>query len=285
MPAPTVFNHMIRSFIAAACVMAASLEVRAVTVITWNVWNGFEGGKSRDAAAAWLASRAPDIVALQELNGQTGQSLSELAKRWEHPHAVILKKDGYPVGLTSRTPIEGVVRHREGLSHGCLQARTGGWDIFVVHLHPGDCRIRENEMRRLTAVIRPLLAEKRRVLVLGDFNSHSPVDRSFLARQTKLLEKRRGPNLRDGAFDFSVMEGFLGCGLRDLSVAKAPANRTFPTRVLAESASADDQAGLWERIDFVLADPHSAAACRGLRYPADEVLDRISDHYPVEARF
>lgn len=255
------------------------------TVVTWNVWNGFDGGRTRGAAADWLAARRPDIVALEELNGQTPESLAALANRWGHPYSAILKREGYPVGITSRQPIEVVARHRKGLGHGCLQVRTAGFEVFVVHLHPGDRAIRLREMKLLTALIAPLLDAGKQVLVLGDFNAHSPADRKFLSGQTLLLERRKGPNLHDGGFDFEVVGGFLKGGLRDPSAMAAPSNRTFPTRILEHVRTPESQAAFLERIDFILTDPATAATCRGVEYPDDEELDTISDHYPVIARF
>lgn len=268
----------------AALLAALGAAAGELKVVTWNVWNGFNGGRTSDLAAGWLARQKPDLVALQELNGVGAEGLAKLASRWDHPHVVILKENGYPVGLTSRAPIEVVARHRQGLWHGCLQARTQGLEVLVVHLHPGDWRWREREMGALTAIIRPLVAAGRRVAVMGDFNAHSPADRGFLSGQGALRERRQGPNLRDGQFDHGVMEGFLAAGLADPSSTPAPRNRTFPTRVLAHAADPASQRGFLERIDFILLDPRTAAGCRELGYPDDPVLDKVSDHYPVVAR-
>ncbi|MCP5532614.1 MAG: hypothetical protein H7A49_12600 [Akkermansiaceae bacterium] len=65
----------------------------------------------------------------------------------------------------------------------------------------------------------------------------------------------------------------------------APANRTFPSRILDHVRTPEAQKGFLERIDFILTDPATAATCRSVDYPADAELDTISDHDPVIARF
>jgi exodeoxyribonuclease III len=260
--------------------LAAARGESPLTVITWNVFEGFRGGRTANAAVAWLEDAAPDLLALQELNGQTEDSLATLAARWGHDHAALLKPNGYSVGLTSRFPIEVIARHRQGLHHGCLQARSAGFEIFVVHLHPGSHRYRVHEAEAITTLARPLLEAGKPVLVLGDFNAHSAQDREFLDRQQPLLARRQGPNLVDGVFDYGVLNLFLKAGLADPSTARPPDNRTFPTRLLPHANTPETQAGFLERIDFVLTDRATADRAT-VAYPNDPVLDTISDHYPV----
>ena len=82
-----------------------------LTIMSYNVLYGFDKGKGLDAGARWIAKQRPDVLALQELNGFTPAKLAEAARRWGHEHAVILKEDGFPVGLTSRFPIEVIENH------------------------------------------------------------------------------------------------------------------------------------------------------------------------------
>ena len=261
----------------------------ALRVGTYNVLEGFRGGQSQEAGAAWIRGQHLDLLALQELNGFSEARLSALAATWGHSNAVLLKTDGYPVGLTSRLPIAGVVRHRTNLWHGCLQARVGDLEVFVVHLHPGDVAYRRREQGALAEVMRPLLKAGRPVLVLGDFNAHSPADRGWLDGQDALRERRKGRNLEDGRFDYGVMEGFAQLGLTDVAdrfLATGAASRiSFPTRLLAHAKAPQDQLRFAERIDFVLASSNLAARAAGAAIHRGEPLEAVSDHYPVTAEF
>ena len=79
-------------------------DTRKIRVISYNVFNGFDWGKDRDRQerfVAWIREQDAGVVAMQELCGFTQESLSALAKQWGHPYAVIVKENGYPVGITS----------------------------------------------------------------------------------------------------------------------------------------------------------------------------------------
>jgi len=255
-------------------------------VISYNVLYGFNHHKAVDAGAAWIAAEEPDIVALQELNGFTQATLAELAARWGHGNAVILKEQGFPVGLTSRDPIEVVEKRLEGMHHGYLHCRTAGYEVFVVHLHPGDFRFRQREAEVLSPQIEALVDSGAQVIVLGDFNSVSASDRAWLETKTDLLERRlEGSNLDEGRFDYSVMERFLGSGLVDscdeMLINNDEVRTSFPSRILDHVRTPEEQAQFRERIDFILLAEGLLPKLVKVRVAHDEVLNTISDHYPV----
>jgi len=259
----------------------------SLEIITWNTLVGFRDKSQLEGATAWLADRKPDLVALQELNGFTEESLREAAIGWGHEHAVMAKERGYPVGLTSRTPIEVVERRLKGMHHGYLHARTAGLDVIVVHLNPGDWEFRRREVAILAPLVERLIAEEREVVVLGDFNTHHPLDCAHLAGQAPLIERRaKGKNLiARRVFDYGVLARFAEAGLHDpvwrFLGEEAATIGTFPTRVLEHAATEETQRGFLERIDFVLLAPRTLRRCTAVSLPRDPVLDVASDHYPV----
>ena len=110
-----------------------------VKVMSYNIWNGFEWGKDKERKEkllAWVKKQNPDVIALQELCAYTPEKLAADAKTWGHEHSILLKKDGYSVGLTSNAPIELKEKIREGMHHGALHCSTLGIDFFVVHFSP-----------------------------------------------------------------------------------------------------------------------------------------------------
>ncbi|MBT6102439.1 MAG: hypothetical protein HOH62_00925, partial [Verrucomicrobia bacterium] len=129
-------------------VIAASLlgcsafaeETETLKIVNWNVLYGFNYKKSVKQGANWIKKQAADVVALQELNGHNQVGLKEVAAEWGHDHAAILKKGGFPVGLTSSQPIEVIERRVKGFHHGYLHCKTHGIHFFVVHFWPGKYR-------------------------------------------------------------------------------------------------------------------------------------------------
>ena len=261
-------------------------------VLSWNVWNGFSGERSLADGAGWINEQGADVVALQELVGIDEPRLAEWAQGWGHTHVAQSKASGYAVGLTAREPIEVIERRTDGLHHGYLHARVAGVDYLVVHLHPGSWEFRRRESRVIAAKVSELMHEGRALVVLGDFNAHSAHDRARLATRGPLLTRRAksgGGNRRGPGFDHEAMGNILGTGLLDLTVIHAEGTPhfegTFPSRVFETSATPEAQAGLLERIDYILCDPRSAPHCSGVVLPRGGVLETASDHYPVIADF
>ena len=119
-----------------------------VQIISYNIFNGFDWGKDterKERFIDWVKSRDPEVLAMQELCGFTQESLTELAREWGHEYAVIVKEDGYPVGLTSKEPI--VVKNKiiENCGHGLLHVETYGLDFLVTHLNSSDTKARHKE--------------------------------------------------------------------------------------------------------------------------------------------
>lgn len=258
-----------------------------VKILTWNVLRGFLDGTQIKPAQRWLRSEAPDVVALQEVNGFTAARLGETAKAWGHSFAVMAKESGYPVALTSAAPIEVIERRLQGMHHGYLHARTAGLDIVVVHLHPGDWRFRRREVAHLEPLIRRLVDAGREVVVLGDFNAHHPLDCVHLDGQTALVARRaQGKNLiAKRTFDYGVLARFGAAGVTDAAYhalgEAAASGGTYPTRLLRHAQTADAQARFLERIDFVLLSPPALARVEEVWLPRGGVLDEVTDHYPV----
>ena len=262
-------------------------DAQELKIVTWNVLRGFLDGTQIEPAQRWLRGEAPDVVALQEVNGFTEARLGETAKAWGHDFAVMAKESGYPVALTSASPIEVIERGLQGMHHGYLHARTAGLDVVVVHLHPGDWRFRRREVANLEPLVRRLVDAGREVVVLGDFNAHHPLDCSHLDNQAALLSRRaQGKNLiSKRTFDYGVLARFSAAGVADAAYyllgEPAASGGTYPTRVLQHAKTADEQAQFLERIDFVLLSHAAMSRVEDVALPRGGPLDEVSDHYPV----
>lgn len=282
-------------------------ESKQLKVLNYNVFNGFRGGKSYTDAVDWVKTIEPDIAGWQELVGWNEDRLRNAAKDWSHEYAATMKSGGYNVGLTSRTEIEVIKRQTSGFWHGYLHCRTAGIDVIVCHLWPGSRRGQLLEATQLRDLVQTLQKEGRQVILMGDFNAHSASDQMWVDGQQPLIERRLPSDSKraiedrfivDGKWNFDVMDRIFEASLVDVvrdrfdnEHAKPTREQllqlgSFPSLVLNHSNTRKLQSGFLERIDFILVSKSLAKRCTNARVVRDvEILESISDHYPVFAIF
>lgn len=263
----------------------------SIRIISYNIWNGFEKDAGRKARfVAWMKEQQPEIVALEELVGFTEKELTELAAAYGHPYVAIVKEEGYPVGLTSRQPIQVVKKQVEGFWHGMLHAQSYGLDLIVTHLSPFQWDYRLKEAKAITRYIRDNKLDS--CLIMGDFNAYSPFDAEEVETHTELKKNMRGwdkahpeyGNMRGEQFDYSVLSQFLSQGFADPVKMFVPATKrmSYPTATLYEWQWGDARLPLLgERLDYILVSPDLVPHCINASVHNGKALEGISDHYPV----
>ena len=242
-------------------------------IVNWNVLYGFNHKKSVKQGANWIKKQAADVVALQELNGHNQVGFKELALEWRHDHAAILKKGGFPVGLTSNQPIEVIERRVKDFHHGYLHCKTHGIHFFVVHFWPG----KYWEADWILDKTAPLIERGEKIIILGDFNGNSRKDEDFLIANATLRK-------RDYTFvDKVEAKGFVDIVHKHDPEAKIsqPSSITIPrwTKDLKELKLKR------YRIDFVFADKSFAEQSHSGTISLAREIETISDHYPVIVEF
>jgi exodeoxyribonuclease III len=277
-----------------------------IKVMSYNIWNGFDWGKDKDREAAmvkWLKEQDADVIGFQELNDFTHEKLQALASQWGYPYSILLKEDGYPIGITSKTPLVLKTKMIGGMWHGMLHAQTQGIDFLVVHLSPQDWQFRRREAELLSEYIENVLIQtgQEKYMILGDFNAHSPFDINFdksnptelrldqKADSIRLAEKGTEAfiNLRNNKIDYSVMSRFLSIPLIDVIkpyVADSDL-KSFPTPLVTGHMAPAEIATFQKRIDYILVSPYfedSVIHAEIINYGETE---RLSDHFPVVAIF
>ncbi|WP_316836024.1 endonuclease/exonuclease/phosphatase family protein [Pedobacter nutrimenti] len=264
-------------------------RVKRISVIEYNVWNGFESEAKRTYTfVKWARKQNADVIAFEELNNFTQASFSKLAKSWGHPYAVIVKENGYPVGITSRYPISNVYRLIDGMHHGCLYAEINGINFFVVHFSPFSSKKRLQEAASVMDVLRQKDKLEEKTIVLGDFNAFSPKDSLFYAnsgirdsmyvtqQKNKVLQNLNGRN----QLDYQVIRAFLQSGFYDsFSLFHKYFEESYPSKVYPGPLS--DKI----RIDYMMISEKLKASCSSVEIIKDGVTDTLSDHYPVRAEF
>ncbi len=265
-------------------------------VISYNIWNGFDWGKDlerKEKMVQWVKTQKPDILALQELCGYTHEQLLEDAKKWGHNYAEILKTSGYPVGITSKYPIEVKERILENMHHGALHCKVADIDVMVIHFSPSDYKKRQVESKIIREKLSALDENQEKYIVLGDFNSLSPFDGDIY--KAKLLNAEResdasngkNRNLIDGELEYGVIGSLLGYPLIDISqrfTSGWDERISFPTQVFEEEKG-EGRSDKSVRIDYILVSPYLASQCVNAKILNQEDTYYLSDHYPVMAEF
>jgi endonuclease/exonuclease/phosphatase family metal-dependent hydrolase len=140
----------------------------------------------------------------------------------------------------------------------------------VLHLAPQSEEIRIPETEIILAEIAGIQSSGRPTILLGDFNSSSPLDADYFRQETKHHPK------------FNVMTRYLDSGYVDLvhqhQGALTETQASVPTHLGKKNE------GFW-RLDYILASTPLAKKCVSAHVAKEPATDRLSDHYPVIADF
>lgn len=275
-----------------------SEKTSTIKVISYNIWNGFEWGKDsqrREKLVKWMKAQNPDVVALQELCDYTKEKLLEDAKNWGHSYAEILKTSGYPVGITSKEPIEVKERILEGMHHGALHCKTADIDFMVVHFSPFSYKKRRQEAEIVLTRLSKIAKTQNKYIVLGDFNAVSPFDADLYkdeggrlkAMQESESKHDHVRNLFQGQLEYGVMSAFLSFPLIDVvqkHTLGLDQRISSPTQVFEEDKGEGRHPNS-KRIDYILISPSIEPGCTNAQVLNMEETFYLSDHYPVLAEF
>ena len=273
-------------------------ETRALKVISYNIWNGFDWGKDNNRKSkfiSWVNSQAPDVVALQELCGYTQEKLLDDAKKWGHSYAEILKTTGYPVGITSNKPIEVKEKIIEDMHHGALHCETAGIDFVVIHFSPFSYKKRYEEAKIVLDKLSKFSKKQNKYMVLGDFNALSPFDAHLYKNNAELIRSKKASekehshvrNLIDGELEYGVIGSLLGYPLIDITQKYTLGwndRVSCPTQVF-ETEKDLGRPETSARIDYILTSPYLAKRCINSKVLNKKETYYLSDHYPVIAEF
>jgi len=253
------------------------LEVDTLRLISYNILEGMKLDQTtgKTELAAWVRSMNPDILALQEANRFTQESLERLAVSYGHPYVVtnIKKGDNYPVALTSKYPIEVIAKITEGVSHGAIHVRIRGVNIVVLHLWPHATGSNDHtdgnsyRMAEITAFLDGTLKAhpgEVRWLMMGDFNSVSPLDADDLPGGIGL--------------NYDVHTKILGSGYHDLM-------RSYRGYFIPSCPTAAFAGGNATRIDFIYGSSAMLSDMTCVETVRDDFTDTRSDHYPLMTEF
>lgn len=248
-------------------------------IMSYNTLDGhFRDSPAKEDYVTWVKKIQPDIIAYQEMNKFTQDSLEQLAKLYDHPYAVLLKEEGYPVALSSKYPIVNIQKVTENMHHGYLYVTTKDLHIFVLHLSPFSFQKRFEELHTILAHASSLPKDSK-VLIMGDFNAFSRKDSGYYGKD--LLESRKvrdkkykQTNLNNGNLDFSVIDLISSYGYVDSYwLFNNNFKHTLPTNI--------DNSRVKRRIDYIWANDVMTPYLKESGIIHDESTDNLSDHYPI----
>lgn len=277
-------------------------EEQILRVISFNVLEGGRPGRE-EAIGHWIGSQQPDVVGLNEMNGWTRESLTEFAGRhWGHQFVLLAQtRSGFHVALTSRFPMEDPSIDVEHFQHACVSATIRGLRFSALHLRPDSGTARLQEVSFLQTLMDASGRQQQPWILLGDFNSLSPLDEmvykgthlDHIASGGPSDEKDKKLHQKfsfQHKLDFRVLQKLYDMGLKDLvhetqeetfNVAGMGHAVKFSPSVPTELDQNLDHMNLdhMMRLDYMLGTAFvEAEKCGAVR---DRATAKLSDHYPL----
>ena len=169
------------------------IHVREVSISQLNVADG-RLGNNKYSLIDWFVEKANSgtiLIGLCELNNwHKLKSLTDInhnrpmveyyASQGGFTHSFVMSNSQpYNLGVISTLPFQvfgqfGPPMFQRGLLH--VYIRKIKLHVIIVHLHAHDAKLRRIECKHASNIIAPLLANQSRVVVMGDFNTLSPLD-------------------------------------------------------------------------------------------------------------
>ena len=263
-----------------------SAQQKNLKIISYNILEGMklDTTSNKDYFVSWVKSQNPDILALQELNSFTQKQLEELARKFNHPYAVLLKEKGYPVGLTSKFPIINVEKVLDNMLHGFIKAEILDYSIYVIHLSPHKYQKRREETDLILQMSQSKPNHQKKTIIMGDFNSISESDAEAY-KDGKLWERfnfndNKYPthaNLCNGQLDYEVHRKIVNAGYVDaFKLLNKPYDYSAPTLLTSNGGETPSY-----RIDFIYVSKSLKHRIKRAAIVKDDFTNYYSDHYPV----
>ncbi len=281
-------NHkLVFTFVALFLIVGNSRGQQTIKILSYNVLYGLKDSTNIDRYKKFVANLDPDIVATQEMNGWTQKTLEGLASSYAHPYALQSKEEGFPVALSSKTPLVNFKKVTENIWHAYIYAKVKDIHIFVIHLSPFSYAKRLQEIDNIIAQIKEL-PQSEPILVMGDFNSLSKADSpqygdQVLEEMLKAEEQHNHiRNLNNGQIDYSVLAELEEMGFKDSHYLQ---HKQFvssvPTFKDGNGNIKKTNSGLPKRIDYVWCNATAGSYVIKSEVVKNELSDIISDHYPI----
>lgn len=265
-----------------------TLGQEKVKILSYNVLYGLQKDSVNiERYVSLVNNLQPDVVATQEMNGWMQKTLEGLAKRYGHPYALQSKEDGFPVALTSKTPLVNFRKVTENMWHSHIYAKVRGIHIFVIHFSPFSYQKRLDEVSDIIAQTEEIPADEP-ILIMGDFNAMAASDSThygnelLVSMQNREKEHDHIRNLNNGRIDYTVSGKLEEAGFKDsYRLFTEEFTGTMPTFKDGNGNIRKSNTGTPKRIDFIWCNATAAKYVTKSIILKNELTDVISDHYPM----
>jgi exodeoxyribonuclease-3 len=247
-----------------------------------NVSRGCQGEPRRlERLKEWLARQDYDVVGLNELlDWDRPPGIHLIGRACGYAHADLLVSGNSPeyVGVLSKHPITRVRQIRDPFYHGLLHVIIRGVHFVFTHLTNSQTG-REAEARQIAHLVRSYHAP---ILVLGDLNTLSPLDRAhydaadvsnLLATSPVAKERFLTKSLE---INYRPMQILLEAGLEDAD-ASDPPHPSTPTHL-----DRGERFPAPLRVDYALSSPLLKQREPVARVLEGGEVETLSNHYPIE---
>jgi endonuclease/exonuclease/phosphatase family metal-dependent hydrolase len=250
-------------------------------IVSYNILKGGEG--RADPIAEVIESQRPDVVALVEATDPA--VLDRIARRLGMDKIHAMGKPGKGCALLSRFPIGHTINHgalNEDLTKCLVEASVEvpgmGTVVFgVLHLHhhaaEADEAIREKEIAAVLKTFEGLRKDGLPHVLLGDFNSNSPIqqiDPAALKPSSREQYARNGNQIPRRVIETLEAAGYVDT----LQAARGDYARTagsFTTQFPGQ------------RVDYIFVHGIQPERVKDAWIEQDRLAKYASDHFPVGA--
>ena len=244
-------------------------------------YNLLEGCKTLDRYQpflSWLKAQDYDVVGFNELNDWTEAEFQREMENCGFPNTCLfqMKSSPYFIGVAAKSPITLMGKMEESpFHHGMLHVKINDINFIVTHLCPFESEKREREAKAIVNYIHPI---QEPVVVMGDFNTFSPLDKDFYELDKTMAKERRAmQHIRNGEINYQPMKILLEAGLHDINHAEK-LDYSMPTEI----HNNDDP--FYTRIDYVLVNDLLLNKNPTARIIRSFEVAKLSDHYPIECQ-
>lgn len=255
-------------------------ESKTLKVMTYNVLLGFNGSDSyKQKFTTWISKDLPDIIGFQEMSNYTEETFAAFAKSYGHDYSILLATGNCcPIALSSKYPISNIKKLTSDLKRGTIIANILDYQVAVLHLNPYEWEKRLEEINTILKETKPGTG-KDKVIVMGDFNAMSAVDRDMYDTKERIdaLVKSKSKNANNGSYDYSVMQQMQNAGFIDSYwETNMQYGFTCPTRLHSTVGNKNNF-----RIDYIWLSGALKTSIKSCTVLYDNATHLLSDHYPV----
>lgn len=229
----------------------------------------------------WMQKQSYDVVGFNELNGWDTKKFQQMSKKWGYAYSFIFEMETSPyfVGIMSKSAIDVINCDEEYFYHGLLHAKTKGTHFLIAHLTPFESTKREKETEKIAEYVKDI---NEPVVVMGDMNTLSPLDRAYYDEQKiahylakgKILSNQ---HLINNEINYNPMNTLLEAGLYDIGFTGSY-TYTFPTPL-----KHDLEKSRQLRIDYILVNDIFMKTHPIASTIIGEEVEELSDHYPIQS--